>query len=156
MIELNIPCYKKINVDNIVFDYNGTLAVDGRLIDGIKEKLVEISKLVKPYIITADTFGTVKKNFEDIDVEIKIISKENGSMDKLNFIKQLGANITIAVGNGNNDELMLRESVIGVSILGKEGLSTKALLASDMVINDIEDIFDMIISEKRMIATLRK
>lgn len=156
MIELNIPCYKKINVDNIVFDYNGTLAVDGRLIDGIKEKLVEISKLVKPYIITADTFGTVKKNFEDIDVEIKIISKENGSIDKLNFIKQLGANITIAVGNGNNDELMLRESVIGVSILGKEGLSTKALLASDMVINDIEDIFDMIISEKRMIATLRK
>lgn len=156
MIELNIPGYKKINIDNIVFDYNGTLAVDGRLMESIKEKLIEISKYVKPYIITADTFGTVRKNFEDIDVEIKIISKENGSIDKLNLIKQLGANSTIAVGNGNNDELMLRESVIGVSILGSEGLSTKALLASDIIINDIKDIFDMIINKKKMIATLRK
>lgn len=156
MIKLNIPCYKKINIDNIIFDYNGTLAVDGRLIDGIKERLVEISKYVKPYIITADTFGTVRENFKDIDVEIKIISKENGSMDKFNLVKELGFERTIAVGNGNNDELMLRESVIGVGILGEEGLSSKALLASDIIIKDVKDIFDMITNKKRMIATLRK
>ncbi|SHJ47410.1 HAD family hydrolase [Paramaledivibacter caminithermalis] len=156
MIEINIPYYKKVNIENIVFDYNGTLAVDGRLIDGLKEKLCFISKLVKVYIITADTFGTVKENFRDIDVEVKIITKENGTMDKLNFIKELGSDRTIAVGNGNNDQLMLKESVIGFCILGDEGLSTKALLSSDVVLKDIKDFFDIIINQKRIIATLRK
>ena len=156
MIEVNIPSYKKVYIENVVFDYNGTVATGGRLIDGIKEKLVDISKLVNIYIITADTFGTVRENFKDIDVEVKIISKENGAADKLNFLKELGSDRTIAVGNGNNDELMLKESTIGVCVIGEEGLATKALLASDIVLKDVKDLFEMIKNKGRMIATLRK
>lgn len=156
MIEVKIPSYKQINIENVVFDYNGTLALDGNLIDGIKEKLIEASKMVNLYIITADTFGTVRKNLEDIEVEVEIITKENGSLDKLSFIKKLDSNKTIAVGNGNNDELMLKESVIGVCILGEEGLAKKALLASDIVLKDIKDFFGLIGNTGRIIATLRK
>lgn len=156
MIEVNIPSYKKVYIENVVFDYNGTLAAGGRIIDGIKEKLVDISRLVNLYIITADTFGTVGENFKDVDVEVKIISKDNGTIDKLNFVKELGSDRTIAVGNGNNDELMLKESIIGVSVIGEEGLATKALLASDIVLRDVKDLFEMIKNKGRIIATLRK
>jgi len=156
MLKIKIPSYKEIEVENVVFDYNGTLALDGKPIEGIKEKLIEVSKMVNVYIITADTFGTVRESFRDIEVEVKIISKENGALDKLNFIKKLGSDKTIAVGNGNNDELMLKESVIGVCILGGEGLATRALLASDIVLKDIKDFFSMIVNTGRIIATLRK
>jgi soluble P-type ATPase len=156
MIEVNIPSYKKIYIENVVFDYNGTLAEGGRLIAGIKEKLVDISRLANIYIITADTFGTVEENFKDMDVEVKIISRENGTVDKLNFIRELGSYRTIAVGNGNNDTLMLRESTIGICVIGPEGLATKALLASDIVVKDIRDLFEMIKDISRIIATLRR
>lgn len=156
MIKVDIPSYKEVEIKNLVFDYNGTLAVDGILIEGVLEKLIEASKRVKIYVITADTYGTVRENFKDVEIEVKIISQENGSIDKLNFIKELDPGKTIAVGNGNNDELMLKESAIGVAILGEEGLSTKALLASDIVVRDIMNLFDIIANGKRIIANLRK
>lgn len=155
-LEIDIPSYKKIRIENVVFDYNGTLAVDGKMIDGIKEKLIEAAKLLKVYIVTADTYGTVRKNFQDIDIEIKIVSKENGAVDKLEFIRELGQDRTIAVGNGNNDELMLKESAIGICILEEEGLAVRALLASDIMIRDINDLFYMLANKKRIIASLRK
>lgn len=156
MIKVDIPSYKKLEIENLVFDYNGTLAVDGKLVEGVMDKLIKASKRVKVYVITADTYGTVKENFKDVDIEVKIISQENGSIDKLNFIKELGSDKTIAVGNGNNDELMLKKSAVGVAVLGEEGLSTNALLASDVLIKNIMNLFDMIANEKRIIANLRK
>lgn len=156
MLKIEIPAYKNLKIQNIVFDYNGTLAEDGELIYGVKNKLKEISNSLNVYIITADTFGTVKKNFEDIKVQVEIISKENGTKDKVDFIKEIGADRTIAVGNGNNDELMLKESAIGIAILGNEGLATKTMIASDLIIKDINDLFDLIKNKNRLIATLRK
>lgn len=156
MLEIDIPLFKKLNIENIVFDYNGTIAEDGDLIKGIKENLIDISNILNIYIITADTYGTVQKNFADINVNVEIISKENGTLDKVNFIKKIGAEKTIAVGNGNNDELMLKESAVGIAILGNEGLATKAMLASDLILKDINDLFDMIKNKNRLIATLRK
>ncbi|WP_432661791.1 ATPase P [Wukongibacter baidiensis] len=156
MIKIDIPSYKKIEIENVVFDYNGTLAVDGRLIDGIKEKLIEASKAVNVYVVTADTYGTVRENFKDVELNVKVISQENGTLDKVSFIRELGKDKTIAIGNGNNDELMIKESAIGVCILGDEGLATRSLIASDIVLKDINDFFDMIMNKKRIIANLRK
>ena len=35
MIEIDIPGYKTLHLEHLVLDYNGTLAVDGVLIDGV-------------------------------------------------------------------------------------------------------------------------
>lgn len=156
MINIEIPSFKKLDIENIVFDYNGTLAVDGKLIKGVKENLIKLSKEVRVYVLTADTFGTVKENFKNMDINVHIISKENGTEDKLEFIKKIGSTNTIAIGNGNNDRLMLEESAIGICILGNEGLATQALLKGDIVLKDIMDVFSLIVNRKRLIATLRK
>ena len=43
MVEINIPGYGMLRLEHLVMDYNGTLAVDGRLIDGVKEALNRIA-----------------------------------------------------------------------------------------------------------------
>lgn len=36
-MKIDIPNYAVLDLDKIVFDNNGTIAVDGKLIDGIEE-----------------------------------------------------------------------------------------------------------------------
>ncbi len=61
MLIYEIPGRGDIEIENIVFDYNGTIAVDGKILAGVKGLLLELRKYVNIYILTADTYGTVKK-----------------------------------------------------------------------------------------------
>lgn len=40
---------------------------------------------------------------------------------KLKYVKDLGSSHVIAIGNGKNDLLMLRESALGIGIIQAEG-----------------------------------
>ncbi|HDS06024.1 MAG TPA: ATPase P, partial [Bacteroides sp.] len=61
MIEIEIPGYKTIHAEHLVLDFNGTLAVDGHLIDGVADQLFRLSADLEVHVLTADTFGTVRK-----------------------------------------------------------------------------------------------
>lgn len=156
MIKINIPSYGELNISHLVFDYNGTIAVDGKISDNVKGKLKLLKKEIDIHILTADTYGNARENLKEIDVDLHIISKENGTQDKVNFIKGLGSNNVIAIGNGNNDVLMIKEARVGICIVGKEGCSSKVLLNSDIVVNSINDCLNMLINTNRLKATLRK
>jgi len=104
----------------------------------------------------ADTFGTVEDIFDGTGVHVKVVSKENGSIDKKDLIESLNPKKTIALGNGSNDALMLKMSGISIAVLGNEGLSLEALGNSDLVIKNINDFFEMMKEPKKLIATLRK
>jgi len=155
MIEVKIPSYKDINIENVVFDYNGTIATDGIVDKKVKNKLVQLQNKVKVYVLTADTYGNVTNNLADTNLEVHIISKENGTEDKVNFIKKLGVSKCIAVGNGNNDFLMVREAEIGICIIGDEGCSTKTLINSQIATKNINDCLELLLNTNRLIATLR-
>lgn len=155
MYEVKIPSFKNLNINNIVFDYNGTLAVDGVIKKNVKEKINRLKKYANIFILTADTFGTVRDTLKDIDIKLKIISKENGVVDKLRFIENLGAETCIAVGNGNNDRLMIKKAGLGICIIGDEGACSQTLINSDLVVNDIEDCLDILLNTDRLKATLR-
>jgi hypothetical protein len=58
MVRLDIPGNDTILIEHVVLDFNGTLALDGILIPGVAERLVELSRLVTIPVITADTNGT--------------------------------------------------------------------------------------------------
>jgi soluble P-type ATPase len=55
----DIPGYDKLDLEELVLDYNGTIAQDGALIDGVAEAITQAAQLVHIHIVTADTFGTV-------------------------------------------------------------------------------------------------
>ena len=153
---INVPETGKYEIENIVFDYNGTIAINGEIISGILEKIVKLTEVFNVAIITADTFNTVRKAFKNTNVNIHIIDNENGTIQKKEFIKNIGSNKTIALGNGRNDQLMLKEAIISIAILNDEGVSLKALNNADFLLKDINHFFEMIEEPKKLIAILRK
>ena len=57
MIELNIPGRGVIQIDHLVSDVNGTLAVDGQLMEGVASALLRLSDRLQIHLLTADTHG---------------------------------------------------------------------------------------------------
>lgn len=156
MIRVEIPNYKTFELEYAVFDYNGTIATDGVIDDGVAERLEALSKKLKIYIVTLDTFGTVKQNCAHLPVEVKVVPKETGGLGKKVFVNELGAKKTVCIGNGNNDVHMFSVAELSLIVLGREGMSVESLKEADVVFKDSLDMLDFLLSEKRMIATLRK
>ncbi len=154
-MKIVIPGRKTIELSNIVFDYNGTIAVDGRPISGVLESINELSHQFKFYVITADTYGSVEKELKGANCEVVKIPESRQDVSKLNFVKQLGSDTTLAVGNGRNDKLMLKEAVLGIGLLQDEGICTDALFNSDIVLTSILDVFACLKNTNRLVATLR-
>jgi len=151
---IDIPNFGKFEIKNIVFDYNGTLAKDGKISDEIKNRLEKLSKSFNIYVITSDTFGSAKKELKSLPLKLYILKSGNHTIEKKEFVENLKN--CIAVGNGNNDSLMLKASDIGICVINEEGVGKKALFNADLICKSITDAIDIIENPKRIIATLRK
>lgn len=145
-----------MDIVNLLLDYNGTIAKDGKLILGLKETLARLGKELSIYIITADTNQNVVRKLVGLTLKIIIIKGVNEDEEKLKILKKLGENNTAVIGNGNNDTLILRKSILGIGIINEEGISSKAILNSDIVVKSLDDAFTLFLKPKRLIATLRK
>jgi soluble P-type ATPase len=155
MIEINIPGNKILKLEHLVLDYNGTIAFDGALIDGVKECLAELSQMLTVHVITADTFGSVKKAIEDVDCKLAVIPLDRQDAAKLEYVKNLGCEKTVSMGNGTNDRLMLKASALGVAIIQGEGAAFETLASADVVCTDILFALSLLSNPLRLIATLR-
>ncbi|HNQ67501.1 MAG TPA: HAD hydrolase family protein [Bacteroidales bacterium] len=155
MLNVEIPGSDNITARYLVLDYNGTLAKDGTILKGVADKLNILSKVLSVYIITADTFGTVKSNLKNCNCECVIIAGEYQGKQKCEFIKNLNSSEVIAIGNGFNDALMLKESALGIALIQDEGASVKTVCNADIVCTDILVALDLLLNPKRIKATLR-
>lgn len=155
MIEIEISGMQKIQIEHLVLDFNGTIAINGVILEGVMERLATLSQLLRIHVLTADTYGSVDEQCAGANVSVHVIGKEKQDHEKLNFIESLGADRCVAIGNGRNDALMLSSAVLGVAILQEEGMNTKALFASDILFRSINDALDSLMNPARLIATLR-
>jgi soluble P-type ATPase len=60
------------------------------------------------------------------------------------------------MGNGNNDQIILKEACLGIAVLGDEGVSIPAIKNADIAVKDILDGLDLFLKPKRLIATLKE
>lgn len=155
MIDIEVPGHKILELEHLVLDYNGTIAFDGALIDGVKESLAELSKLLTVHVITADTFGSVKKALENIDCNLALIPLDHQDVAKLEYVNNLGCEKTVSMGNGVNDRLMLKASALGVAVIQGEGAAFETLASADVVCTDIQSALSLLNNPLRLIATLR-
>lgn len=156
MIMVDIPGYKSIEIKNVVFDFNGTIAKDGILIDEIIEKIKELKdKNINVFVLTADTYCTVAQQVKELPVKVEIFNKENASEDKKKIVEKLGHDVTVTIGNGRNDIEMFKNSIISIAVIGKEGCFSKALFEADIVVNNAIDAIDLLLKHNRIKATLR-
>ncbi len=144
-----------IEIANVVLDYNGTIAIDGQLIENVASLINELSSDFNFYVLTADTYGSVKTELANVKCEVIIIPENNQDKGKLDYVLELGKDKSLCVGNGKNDRLMLKEAVIGITVIQDEGLCVESLIAADIVFHSILDVFEILKSPNRLKATLR-
>lgn len=155
MISVEIPGIGEMQLHSLVLDYNGTIAFDGHLEEGVLELLNLLAKELKIYVITADTFGQAVAECKGLNGEVVILQNHLGAQEKEDFVTSLGAEQVAAVGNGYNDFLMLKKAALGIAIIGGEGASVKAVNAADIVVKDIHQALGLLLYTKRLKATLR-
>lgn len=154
-MHIEIPDYKTLELDYLLLDYNGTIAVDGGIRETVKERLRALAGQLKIYILTADTYGNAEKMCEGLPVEIRTFPTEGALFEKYKVVEQLGEERCISIGNGRNDKLMCRASGLSVAVIEQEGMCGKLLGEADVCTRSIEDALDLFLYPKRLIATLR-
>ena len=155
MIRVDIPGYRTLALEHLVMDYNGTLAVDGALENGVREALERLAPRIEIHVVTADTFGLAAEQLKDAPVCLSILPPGDQDAAKRDYVDRLGCAATVAVGNGRNDRLMLAAAEVGVAVLLREGAAMETLAAADIVCPGIVPALELLLHPLRLTATLR-
>ena len=156
MLKIAIPGRVGYKFKYLVLDLNGTIALDGEIIEGVENKLRQLSSLLGISIVTADTHGTAQRLAVGLQGEIHKIEAGKEDAQKLALVQQLQKESTICIGNGSNDASMLRESALGICVAGQEGASVEAIMNSDLIVSNINGALDLLLKLDRLVATLRR
>lgn len=155
MIVIDIAGFRTLQLEHLVLDFNGTLAVDGRLLDGVEPRLAALANELELHVVTGNTYGDAREHLRDCPVEVVCVPTAGQALAKGEYVRHLGPDRVVAIGNGRNDALMLEQAALGIVVLGTEGLATDALEAADIVVRHAVDGLGLLLRPKRLIATLR-
>lgn len=155
MMKISIPGYQELELQTLLLDYNGTIAVDGRIRESVKERLCRLAEELEIYVLTADTHGTAREQCEGLDVKVYTFPVGNAMDYKREVIDQIGGGTCVCMGNGRNDVKMFEAAALSIGIMDREGAYAGLLKAADLCVNSTEDGLDLLLYPKRLIAGLR-
>ncbi|MCL6596566.1 MAG: HAD hydrolase family protein [Firmicutes bacterium] len=155
MIEIRIPGGQDLALSHAIVDLNGTLATDGRLNAGVRERLRALAARLDVRILSADTHGSLEAVGGALGVAVERVA---GGADKAAAVMRLrreGATGVVAIGNGRNDLAMFEAADLAIAVLGSEGAAAKAVVAADLVCTSGADALDLLLRPARLVAGLR-
>ena len=155
MLDIDIPGFARLHLTHLVSDYNGTLALDGRLLPGVVDALRVVSQTLTVHVITADTFGIAAQELAGLPVQLTITPTDDQAATKLAFVRRLGADTVVAIGHGRNDRLMLQTAALGIALVQREGGAAQTLASADLVATSVLDALELLRNPLRLRATLR-
>jgi P-type E1-E2 ATPase len=156
MIELNIPGRGTLQLEHLVSDVNGTLAIDGQLLDGVARAIRDLRDRLEVHLLTADTHGRQYLIDRQLGLQAIRIQPGDEASQKAAYVRELGAQHVVAIGQGANDAIMLKEAALGICVLSAEGTAVETLLAADLVAPDIFTALELLDKPLRIVASLRK
>ncbi|GAB4435226.1 MAG: hypothetical protein Kow002_21800 [Anaerolineales bacterium] len=156
MIELDIPGRGPLRIQHLVSDVNGTIAVDGQLIDGLAKRISSLRDRVNVHLLTANTHGRQSMLDEQLGLAAVRVQAGDEAAQKEEYVRALGTEQVVAIGQGANDAKMLKAAGLGICVLSQEGTAIEALQAADLLMPDIFSALDLFDKPLRMIASLRK
>jgi soluble P-type ATPase len=86
---------------------------------------------------------------------VSVLGKENQAEAKLQYVRELGLEQAVCIGNGRNDRLMLEAAALGLAVILAEGIAGETIQAADVVTLAINDALDLLLNPLRLTATLR-
>lgn len=156
MIELAIPGRGPLRLQHLVTDVNGTLAIDGVLVDGLPKRIAALRDQLTIHMLTADTHGRQAAIDQQLNLTAVRVQPGNEAEQKAAYVRNLGADTVIALGQGANDAAMLAAAGLGICVLSQEGVAVETLSSADLLVPDIHAAFDLLDNPLRIIASLRR
>lgn len=158
MMTITIPGYRTLDLHHALFDYNGTLAVDGIMAEEIKRGLLRLTEHLTVHIATAGTHGGLEhlKPLTDAGATLDLISPGKEAEQKLALLNNLGSEITVAAGNGANDLLMMMNAALAIGVMSNEGICSTVATAAQLIVPSPAALLEVLLNPKRIIATLRR
>ena len=154
MLTVSIPGREDLCLSHLVLDYNGTIALDGQIIQSIRPRLEQLSKQLEICVITADTHGTAAENCAGLPLQVLAFPTEQVGAIKAEQAAKLEGGV-VCIGNGYNDILMSDVCRLSICVIGREGCCVALLQHCDIVVTSIEDALDLLLKPHRLRATLR-
>jgi P-type E1-E2 ATPase len=156
MVELEIPGRGTLQIEHLVCDVNGTLAVDGELLPRVAEAIERLRSKLTIHLVTANTHGQQHLIDKQLCLQATILEPGGEPEQKAAFVRELGAEHCAALGQGANDAAMLKTAAIGICIMSPEGSATATLMAADLVTPDILTALTLLDKPRRITASLRQ
>ena len=154
MLTINIPGREAFPISHLVLDYNGTIALDGEIIPGIKEKLDKLCADLEICVITADTHGTAAKKCEGLPLQVLTFPTTEVGKIKAEEVRRRTGGVA-CIGNGFNDILMSDAADLSICVMGTEGCCSALMAHTDITVTSILDALDLLLIPGRLRATLR-
>jgi soluble P-type ATPase len=98
LLRADIRGFGRLRVEHLVLDFNGTLAADGRLLDGVKARLAKLARSLRIHVVTADTFGKACASLRGVDCSLEILRPGSEDRAKARYVRRLGARAVVASG----------------------------------------------------------
>lgn len=152
-LRVQLPEAPPLELEFLIVDFNGTLAVRGEVIPGVTERLVALSRQLTIWVASADTFGTVETFVAGVpDLRVRRVAD---GRDKRALLDELGPDRSVAIGNGRNDVALLTAAALGIAVVEGEGCAVGAVLAADLVFPSICAALDALLDPRVLVAGLR-
>jgi P-type E1-E2 ATPase len=156
MIKVVVPGLGDYNLEHLVMDVNGTLAIDGQLMPGVAEKISSLRDHLTIHLLTADTHGRQSIIDRQLDLTATRITPGSESLQKADYVRRLGSESVVAIGQGANDAEMLAAARLGICVISLEGVAKETLLACDLIAPAILSALELLEKPMRIVASLRR
>ncbi len=153
-ISIRRPGQFDLEIDYLMIDYEGTLAIDGRVHPKAKEKINLLSKRLTIHILTTGERVKVEERLRRVKAQLIFLTPGAAGEAKLDLLRRLGPERTVAIGNGADDVRVLEEAGFSICLIGREGASGEALQKADLVVTDILHGLDFLLKPLRQQTTL--
>ena len=125
-MKVNIPGQGELNLETIVLDLNGTLAVHRKVAEGAYERLVKLKeKGFKIILFSGDTRGNAQKTADELGIEFIQAGTDD---EKVLEIGKLNPGTCVAIGNGFIDLKKIQKAKLGIVTLQAERVHIRTLL----------------------------
>lgn len=155
MIQIQIPGWKELTLHHLVLDYNGTIAVDGRLLQSIRPLLSHLASQLTIHVLTSDTRGTARRELAGLPVILETFEGDAASIAKEAVVNRLGADSCVCIGNGRNDTRMFQAAALAIAVLEEEGTCASLIPHAHMLVRSSQDALRLLFDPQRLIAGLR-
>jgi P-type E1-E2 ATPase len=155
-IAINVPGGPALRLAHAVLDLNGTLAMDGELVDGVEARLVALRDRLAIHLVSADTYGNAGALADRLGLVFTAVEQPDEAGAKRAYVRALGAATVAAIGNGANDAGMLAEAAVGIAVVAAEGASCDAVRSADVLVTRPADALDLLLRPARLTGTLRR